>query len=49
MREVRVSRIAGKRAPKDTQPLAGRHAAARLVSERHDAVDVGELSQRFVT
>ena len=48
VREVGVPRVAGQRAAQQLQPLAGRHAAAGLVRERHHAIDVGELGQRVL-
>ena len=46
--EIRMPRIAAERAAKQRQRLVLRHAAAGLVGQRDDAIDIRKIRQRIV-
>ncbi len=48
MGEVHVARVAAERAPQQCERFVLRHAAAGLVGERNDAVDIGIVGERIV-
>ena len=47
-REIHMPRITAERAAEQRQRLVLRHAAAGLVGQRHDAVDIRKIGQRIV-
>src|SRR4051812_10309574 len=48
VREVRMPRVARKRATQELKPFAGRHPAAGLVRQRNHAINIGEFRQRLI-